>query len=154
MTNPEIGNNDSTKLQVFNPIYKDVTLVFDGADTWALGTIMGLRKVAAGAVTPNLVTGDGTLTSFALAPGGPAKVGSYNVECTFAVTNGGVFKLEDPDGNLVADNLTLRVGAGLATTFSVGGISFIITDFRLVELVLLSLMVQLILRQAISLLWL
>lgn len=129
MANPEITNNDTTQIPVFNPKYKDVTLVFDGADTWAKGTVMGLRKVAAGAVTPDAGnTGDGTVTALALAPGGPPKVGSYNLECTFDVTNGGIFKLEDPDGNLVADNLTLRVGAGLATTFSVGGISFIVTD--------------------------
>ena len=129
MPNPEIQNNDTTQIQVFNPKYKDATFVFDGADTWAKGTIMALRKVAAGAVTADVGnTGDGTVTGLALATGGPAAVGSYNFECTFAVTNGGVFKLEDPDGNLVAENLTLRVGAGLATTFSVAGISFVVTD--------------------------
>ena len=129
MSNPEITNNDTTQIPVFAPEYKDATLVFDGADTWLKGTVLGLRKIAAGAVTPGgSNVGDGTVTALALAPGGPAKVGSYNFECTFPVTNGGVFKLEDPDGNLVADSLTLRVGDGLLTTFSVAGLSFVVTE--------------------------
>jgi hypothetical protein len=74
-------------------------------------------------------TGDGTVTAVSAAKGSPsAQVGAYNLECTFAVTNGGVFKLEDPAGNIVADNLTLRVGAGFATAFSEAGLEFTITD--------------------------
>ena len=74
-------------------------------------------------------TGDGTVTAVAAAAGGLAPlVGAYLLTCTFAVTNGGVFKLEDPNGNIVADNLTLRVGAGLLTTFVAGGLIFVITD--------------------------
>lgn len=74
-------------------------------------------------------TGNGTVTGVAAAAGGVAPiVGAYVLTCTFAVVNGGVFKLEDPNGNIVADNLTLRVGAGLATTFVAGGLIFTITD--------------------------
>jgi hypothetical protein len=71
-------------------------------------------------------TGDGTMTAVAAA--GALKVGTYTLECTFAVANGGVFKLENPDGDIVADNLTLRVGAGLATAFIEGGLEFTVTD--------------------------
>jgi hypothetical protein len=74
-------------------------------------------------------TGDGTVTAVVVAKGSPsAQVGAYNLECTFAVTNGGVFKLEDPAGNIVADNLTCIVGAGQATAFSAAGLEFTITD--------------------------
>jgi hypothetical protein len=129
MANPEITNNDTTEIPVFNPKYKDVTLVFDGADTWAKGMLLGLRKVAAGAVTPDAGnTGDGTLTALALAPGGPPIAGDWNVECIAAVANGGTFKIEDPAGNIVANDLVMTASAGAATTFVVGGMTFIITD--------------------------
>lgn len=71
-------------------------------------------------------TGNGTVTAVTAA--GALTVGTYELECTFAVTNGGVFKLTDPNSNIIADNLTLRVGAGLLTTFVVGGLKFTITD--------------------------
>jgi hypothetical protein len=73
-------------------------------------------------------TGDGTVTAVAAAAGGVPAVGDYTLECTFAVANGGVFKLTDPGANIVADNLTLRVGAGLLTTFVEAGITFTVTD--------------------------
>lgn len=73
-------------------------------------------------------TGDGTVTAVAAAAGGSPIVGTWLLTNTFAVTNGGVFKLTDPNGNIVADNLTLRVGAGLLTTFVAGGITFTVTD--------------------------
>lgn len=72
-------------------------------------------------------TGDGTLVATVAGPDIP-KVGVWNFENTFAVANGGVFKLEDPDGNIVADNLTLRVGAGLVTTFIAAGIKIVVTE--------------------------
>ncbi len=73
-------------------------------------------------------TGDGTVTAVAAAAGSVPIVGTWVLTCTFVVANGGVFKLEDPNGNLIADNLTLRVGAGLLTTFVVGGMTFVVTD--------------------------
>lgn len=91
-------------------------------------TVMGKKKVTVPTTgtADGGNTGDGTVTAVAAA--GPLKIGTYTLEETFAVTNGGVFKLTDPDGNIIADNLTLRVGAGLATSFVVGGLSFTITD--------------------------
>lgn len=129
MTNPVIQNNDNLQLEVFNPGFEDAVINFASALTYARGVIMAKLKVAAGAVTADVGnTGNGTVTALALAPGGPPLAGAWNLECTFAVTNGGVFKLEDPNGEIVADNLTLRVGAGLLTSFSVAGLSFIVTD--------------------------
>lgn len=129
MANPEIVDNDNLQLEVFNPIFKDAVVKFVGIATYAVGVIMALLKVSAGAVTPDGGnTGDGTVTALALAAGETPLPGSYNLECTFAVAEGGVFKLEDPNGELVADNLTLRVGAGLASSFVAGGLSFTITE--------------------------
>jgi hypothetical protein len=131
MANPEITNNNSTELLVFNPIYEpNATVNASGADTYAKGVIMGLIKVVAGTVVPDVGnTGDGTVTGFAIAaPAGDALIGSYNLECTAAVTNGGTFKLEDPNGNIIANDLVMTAGAGAATTFIVGGLTFIITD--------------------------
>jgi len=126
--NPVITNNDGLQLPVFNPVFKDGVIKFLGAITYYLGLIMARLVCSIGLVTPDGGNvGNGTVTNFALAPGGPPLPGDWNLECTFAVVEGGVFKLEDPNGNLVADNLTLRVGTGLLTTFSIGGLSFTIT---------------------------
>jgi hypothetical protein len=131
MANPEITNNNSTQLPVFNALYDPNAIInFTGADTYAKGVIMGKILVAAGAVAADAGnTGDGTVTSFALAaPAGDAKAGDYNLECIAAVANGGTFKLEDPAGNIIANDLVMTAGAGAATTFIVGGVTFIITD--------------------------
>lgn len=92
-------------------------------------TILGKALIAAGAVAADVGnTGDGTVTSFALAAGETPIVGDYNLECIAAVTNGGTFKLEDPNGVLIANDLVMTAGAGAATTFLVAGMTFIITD--------------------------
>lgn len=130
MSNLTITNEDSGGVVIGNPEYEEAILKFPGADTYVAGTILGKKYVAdAIADTPDGGnTGNGTLVS-TVAPGDVIPlVGNYNFECTFAVTNGGVFKLEDPNGNLVADNLTLRVGDGLVTTFIAGGIKIVVTE--------------------------
>lgn len=129
MANPTITNHDATKIPVWDPRYKDATVNFAGAGTYAAGLIMGRKGVSAGVVTPDGGnTGDGTVTNLALAGGGLAIPGNYNLEVVQAVGEGGVFKLEDPNGNLVADNLEMVAGAGNATDFVAGGLSFTITD--------------------------
>jgi hypothetical protein len=126
-----IQNYDLGSVAIGNNEYKSVKIAFPGADTYAEGTIMALREISSTVViaADGGNTGDGTTTAATPAAGNIIPlVGAYNLECTFAVTNGGVFKLEDPNGNIVADNLTMRVGAGLATAFSVAGLEFTITD--------------------------
>ena len=39
-------------------------------------------------------------------------------QVTTAVADGGIWSLTDPNGNVLADNLVMEVGAGLATTFT------------------------------------
>ena len=92
-------------------------------------TVMGKKKVEATSITADSGnTGDGTFTALALAPGVLPQVGSWNLECTAAIVEGGVFKLEDPSGNIVASNLRLNTGAGNATVFVEAGMTFTITD--------------------------
>lgn len=110
------------------PLRTDGVTVADG-QTNVRGAAMG--KVLYGAVTADGTgnTGDGTCTALATVLGSINPiVGDYVFTCTAAVTNGGVFKLVDPNGAEVATGLTLTVGAGAATVFEVAGIVFTITD--------------------------
>lgn len=54
-------------------------------------------------------------------------VGRYELRCTTAVTNGGVFELVRPLSEPVG-GLTLTVGAGVSTVFQTNGLYFKITD--------------------------
>lgn len=74
--------------------------------------------------------GDGTVTGVALAAGEIPRDGTWELECTVETVNGGTFKLTDPGGNIVANDLVMTAGAGAATTFFVpsAGLTFIITD--------------------------
>jgi hypothetical protein len=77
-------------------------------------------------------TGNGTFTLDGTSPlqlG--AKLGVYTLRCITAVTNGGVFRLEDPDG-LVLGDFTIPAGAGNSVTISEqikGAIADASTDF-------------------------
>lgn len=73
-------------------------------------------------------TGDGTVTGVAAGAGGSPIVGTYELECIEAVTNGGVFKLTDPNGNIVDDHIEMVAGAGGTTDIVAGGLAFTITD--------------------------
>lgn len=94
-------------------------------------TVMGYQISAVPTTgTANVAnTGDGTVTAVSkLSDGKAAIVGSYNLECIAAALHGGTFKLEDPHGNLIAGNLVMTAGAGVATIFEAGGLKFTITD--------------------------
>jgi len=111
---------------------KQLTILQDAARSavLAFGTVMAYLN----AVVPTTGTaggsnvGDGTVTGVAASGAPGLLIGTYTLICTFAVTNGGVFKLTDPNGNIVADNLTLRVGDGLLTSFNAGGLVFTVTE--------------------------
>jgi len=118
-----LGNNGGS--------HKQVTIIQDAGRSAVIApfTVMGKKKLTVPTTgTAGTNTGDGTCTVVSANGLAPLKIGAYVIECTFAVTNGGVFKLTDPSGIIIADNLTLRVGAGLLTAFSVGGLNFTITD--------------------------
>lgn len=71
-------------------------------------------------------TGDGTVT--ALSVTGTPLPGTYELECTQAVADGGVFKLTDPKGTVISSAVTMTPGAGGATVVNVGGLQFTIND--------------------------
>ena len=123
-----IQNEDNAGIQIGNNVFEEGTLQFPGADTYVEGTVLGRREVETAIADTPTGTGDGTLVATVAAGDVVPLVGSYNLECTFGVTNGGVWKLEDPNGNIVADNLTLRVGNALETTIVAGGIKLVFTE--------------------------
>jgi len=131
MVNLVVANNDLGGSILKDAVHENIILSFPGADTYVDGTILARKQVAdaivAAADAGN--TGDGTVTAVAVVAGDVIPlVGAYVLTITTAIADGGVWKLEDPNGNLIADNLVMEVGAGLTTTFVEGGMQFTITD--------------------------
>lgn len=131
MANLTITNNDLGSVIYKNPEFRDELLAFAGADIAAEGTILA-RRIVATAITSAADagnTGDGTCTDVTVVTGPVVPlVGVYNLECIAAVTNGGTFKLEDPNGALMSNNLVMTAGAGTATVFELAGMTFTLTD--------------------------
>ena len=103
----------------------DLAVTVADSQTLARGCVMGINKVAAGTLAGPTGTGDGAGSAFALASGGPAKIGDYLATCIEAVTNGGIFEVTDPDGVIVG---RLTVPTSSNATFEGGGITFNIAD--------------------------
>lgn len=130
MPNLTITNNDLGSVILEEGKFRDDLLIFGGAGTVLEGTILA-RKAVADAVTASAVTGtgNGTATLATVAAGQVVPiVGAYVLTVITAVVNGGIFKLVDPNGALVASGLIMTVGAGAATVFEVAGLEFTITD--------------------------
>jgi hypothetical protein len=131
MANITIENIDTGSVIIEDEKFNDVILAFPGADTYAEGTILARKQVADAIVVAADAgnTGDGTVTLASVIAGDTIPlVGAYNLEVVGAVTNGGVFKLEDPNGAILANDITMTAGAGAATTFYLEGMTFTITD--------------------------
>jgi hypothetical protein len=131
MDNLIVTNNDLGTVIFKDAVHDDIILKFPGADTYVEGTIMARKQIvdAIAAVADGGNTGDGTVTAGSVVAGDVIPlVGAYVLTVSTGVANGGIWKLEDPNGNLIADNLVMEVGAGLATTFVAGGMQFTITD--------------------------
>lgn len=131
MPDPVITNIDNGAVELEGGRFqRNKVLTFAGADTFVAGTILGVQSVAT-AITVTAGagnTGDGTVTASVTGVDEVPAVGAYVLECTFAVTHGGVFQLTGPKGEIILDNITLRVGAGLVTNVVAAGITFVITD--------------------------
>lgn len=130
MPDPIITNNDLGNVILKDGQFRDELLTFGAGGTELEGTILARQTVDVAIVdTPDVGnTGDGTLVATVIGVDELPVPGNYNFECTVAIAEGGIFKLVDPNGNVVADNLTLRVGAGLITTFVVSGIQIVVTE--------------------------
>lgn len=110
-----------------------LTLLQDAGRAAVLAVYTVMARVAVTVPTTGTAganTGNGTVTGVALASGVLPRVGTWTLEAIAAVANGGTFKLTDPGGNIVRNNLVMTVGAGAATTFYLPevGLTFIITD--------------------------
>lgn len=95
----------------------DEVTVLDGQNLVA-GAVIGdvLSGTSQSAAKSGGNTGDGTFVLDATTPIQPgAKEGVYTLRCIEAVTNGGVFRLEDPDGIVLGD-VTIPAGAGNSVT--------------------------------------
>lgn len=129
MTNPEINNNDLVELEVFDPVYQQDMVDFGTAETRPVGEILA-RKLLSDTVTATADTGntgDGVVANQGLySNGSPAKVGSYNLECVEKITNSGRFKLVDPDGKELTDQIVVAVSG--TTVFEGFGLTFDISD--------------------------
>ncbi|ODN70213.1 head decoration protein [Methylobrevis pamukkalensis] len=69
-----------------------------------LAALYGDALTAVSAAKSGGNTGNGTLTMDATTPVLPgAKPGVYTVRCITAASNGGTFRVEDPDGNVLGD---------------------------------------------------
>ena len=123
-----ITDNDTSTVVLGNAEFKDELLTFGGAATVAEGTILARQAVDVAVVDTPAGTGNGTMVATVTGVDELPIPGSWVLECTFATTNDGVFKLTDPNSNIVADNLTLRVGNALVTTFNEAGLTMAITE--------------------------
>lgn len=107
-----------------------VTLLSSGAlAVLAAGTVLAQIDVGAAtaAARSGGNTGNGTITMDATTPVlAGAKPGIYTVRCIAAATNGGTFRLEDPDGDVIAD-AAITGGAGGTVAFA-EQVKFVITD--------------------------
>jgi hypothetical protein len=96
--------------------------------SYELGTVLGritldddVTVAAAGAGVAGANTGNGTCTPDATTPLlAGAKAGIYTAKCIAAATNGGTFRVYDPDGLVLGD---VAVGTAWAS-----GIKFLIAD--------------------------
>jgi hypothetical protein len=86
-------------------------------------------SLVVGTVTPGAGnTGGGTVTNFALSVIGTPKQGTYRLECVSTSTNGGNFRLSDPDNVVVMNAIVLPGTPGGYVDYEGGGITFRITD--------------------------
>ena len=117
---------------------REVVTLAEGQNL-AAGTVLG--KIAAALEASSAAksggnTGNGT---FVLDPTTPVlasgRVGVYTLRCTAAATNGGTFRLDDPDGVVLTD-VTITGGAGgtaavneqIKGTLTDGGTDFVVGD--------------------------
>lgn len=103
--------------------------VTDGATDFVAGdkfTVLVTDGVPSSGTADGGNTGNGTVTE--VEGRRDLKIGTYEVECVTAVTNGGVFKVTDPDGNILKDDITITPGAGASVSFETDQLAGKITE--------------------------
>lgn len=122
-----VTTQDGSQVQLFAgefPRVRKPVTIDSGAGVLAKGTVLG--KITKGAASSAAKSGGnaantGTLTLDATTPIlAGAIAGVYTVRCITAATNGGIFRVTDPNGNVLGD-------VAVAATFS-NQIKFSISD--------------------------
>lgn len=111
-------------------IFKSDELNFtltDGSTDFALADIFEVT-VTDGVPITGTITGTGNGTCTLVEGRREVKLGAYLVTCTAAATHGGVFKVTDPDGNIIQTGITIPPGAGNSIAFENEEIVGTITD--------------------------
>lgn len=120
-----VTTQNNTQVQLFAgdfpKVVKGITLV-SGAGLLTKGTVLGkITKGAASVAAAGGNTGDGVFTLDATTPILSNSIaGAYSVKCITAATNGGTFRVSDPNGNVLGD-------VAVAATFA-NQIKFSIAD--------------------------
>ncbi len=131
MANITTTNVDCGSVQLEGCEKLPETVAFAAAATYAEGTIMARQEVSptltAGTVQGG--TGTGTVTVLSI-PNSTVlpMLGDWVLTVVEAVANGGIFKLADPNGMIVATDLRMTAGSGGTTVVEVAGMQFTITD--------------------------
>lgn len=131
MGNMTVENVDLGGVVLNNAKYVDDIFAAAGAGTTLKGTILARKRVLDAVVVAAKAgnTGTGTLTVASVAAGQFIPiVGAYALTCVTAVANGGIFKLVDPNGAIVASDIKMTAGAGAATIVEAAGLIFTLTD--------------------------
>ena len=106
--------------RVYEAIVATLELPVDAA--YDYGTVTAAHSTIVGA-------SNGTVTALSVTANRMPKPGAWELRCVTAVTNGGVWRLTDPDGIVIETALTQTVGSGVATVFAdKGGLTFTVTD--------------------------
>ena len=107
------------------PLVTNSEILLDG-QTVARGGIVG--KITAGTVpTTGTIAGTGNGTCTSVTGGVDTKAGDYVATCIEAITNGGVFEVRNPDGNVIGI-ATIVAGAGGTAVFVSPEINLTLTD--------------------------
>lgn len=109
---------------------KAVTIA--ASQTLVRGAVIGLNKIKAGTAAADAGnTGQGAISAYALAAGGPAKIGTYKATFVIAASGGGTYNVTDPDGILIGQGVvgTAFLGGGITFSIADGTPDFIVGDF-------------------------
>ena len=108
------------------PVETEAVTLQSGS-TYSRGDVLGTLKnnVPTTGTADGGNTGNGTCT--AVTGGKNSIAGTYTIECVRAVTNGGEFRLTNPDGEFVGDIL-ITAGAGGTGVLKTDEINLTITD--------------------------
>jgi hypothetical protein len=119
-TYTEPGNvSDVVKMEHDSHYCRDAVTLKSGFAVLDIGAVLGqiTKAAATAAAKSGGNTGDGTFVIDATTPVlAGAKVGVYKLRCIAAATNSGTFRLEDPDGVVLDNNIVIPAGAGNSVT--------------------------------------